>query len=91
MHILRIEDVLASPRAALAPLCDALGVGPDAALDTPSWNGAPLPEVYPWGTIRTPTPEANRATALELTPEERGAVGELAWRYLDAFDYRGFV
>ncbi len=32
---------------------------------------APLDEVYPWGTIRTPTPEANHATAQELSARSR--------------------
>ena len=37
---------------------------------TPSFNGAPLQEVYPWGTIRSATTEANRATADELERNE---------------------
>jgi hypothetical protein len=61
------------------------------SLRTPTWNGTVLPEVYPWGTIRTPTPEANRATALELSEVERAKVRSLAWQYLEIFDYKSFV
>ena len=36
-----------------------------------SWNGKKLEQVYPWGTIRTPTPEANVATMNELNAAEK--------------------
>ena len=68
-----------------------VGVDPAALLATPSWNRQPLTQVYPWGTIRTPTPEANRATALELSAAERDEIRIRAWQYLDVFDYAGFV
>jgi hypothetical protein len=37
----------------------------------PSFNGVKLEQVYPWGTIRIPTPEANMATANELAAEQK--------------------
>ena len=91
VHILRIEDVMADPRGALAPVCAALGLDADDALLRPSWNGAPLEEVYPWGTIRRATPEANRAAAAELPQAAREEIAAMAWQYLDVFDYRGFA
>jgi len=90
MHIVQTEDVMADPKTALAPLCDALGIGVHEALERPSWNGKVLEQVYPWGTIRTPTPEANRATAEELSAEERDAVQTHAGPYLEAFGYGDF-
>jgi hypothetical protein len=51
----------------------------------------PLGEVYPWGTIRTATPAANRATAMELSEAERAEVRSWAWQYLETFDYASFV
>jgi len=60
-------------------------------LRAPSWNGTRLDEVYPWGTIRTPTPEANRTTAELLSPAERSEVRTRAGHYLDAFDYQRFL
>ena len=30
----------------------------------PSWNGQKMEQVYPWGTVRTPTPEANTSAAI---------------------------
>lgn len=91
VHIVRTEDVMADPRGTLGPVCDAVGLAPDAALDAPSWNGAPLEEIYPWGTIRRATPEANRATAAELAPAVRAEIAAMTWQYLDVFDYRGFA
>lgn len=90
-HIVRAEDVMAQPRATLGKLCGALGLQDSDTLSTPSWNGTPLDEVYPWGTIRTPTPEANLATAHELTDDERERVREHAWQYLDVFGYSNFL
>ena len=90
MHIVRFEDVVAGPRAALRPVCEALGVEAASSLDEPTFNGKPLEEVYPWGTIRSATPEANRATALELSPEEREEVRSRARPYLEPFGYEDF-
>jgi hypothetical protein len=91
VHVLRLEDLLADPRGALAPVCAALGVERDASLDRPSWNGAPLEEVYPWGTIRTASTGVNLATAHELSDAEKDDVRLRAGGYLDAFDYRGVL
>jgi len=91
MHILRLEDILANPAETLGGLCDALGLERSETLRTPSWNGAALEEVYPWGTIRQATPERNRATAAELSPEEKRLVRIRAQQYLDILGYRDFV
>lgn len=91
VHVVRAEDVMADPRRALRPVLDAVGVDAQALEAEPSWNGTPLQEVYPWGTIRTATPEANRATALELSEAERAEVRAWTWQYLETFDYKGFV
>jgi hypothetical protein len=90
-HILRLEDILADSMETLGRLCDALGLERAETLRTPSWNGTPLEEVYPWGTIREATPERNRATAAELSPEEQALVRIRAQHYLDILDYGDFV
>jgi hypothetical protein len=88
LHIVRTEDVMADPAGTLGPICQKLGLDPADTLKRPSWNGTELSEVYPWGTIRRATPEANRATALELSKEEREEIRLRAGPYLDAFDYQ---
>ena len=66
-------------KATLAPICEKLGLEPSDTLKKFTWNGQTLKEVYPWGTIRTPTPEANLATARELSSaqveEIRASIG----------------
>jgi len=91
VHLLRAEDVMSDPVATLGPMCEKLGLERAASLETPTWNGEALEEIAPWGTVRRATPEANRATAAELTGTESGRIAELAWQYLDEFDYRGFL
>jgi hypothetical protein len=91
LHIVRAEDVMADPLATLGPVCDAIGVERAESLAHPSWNGQALTEVYPWGTIRVPTPEQNRREAGSLSPAERDEIRQRAWQYLDVFDYRSIV
>ena len=91
LHIVRAEDVMADSYNTLGPICEKLGLERAETLKTPSWNGTQLEEVYPWGTIRKATPEANRATAQELSKEEQEEVRAATWQYLDVFDYKNFL
>jgi len=78
----------------MAPPCPE-----DAILSSLSWsekcqarqNGQSLKEVFPWGTIRTPTPEANRQTAMELSAEERMEVTLLSAEFIRQFNYESFL
>jgi hypothetical protein len=91
LHIVRAEDVMADPQRALGAVCEKLGLAPADSLRTPTWNGSPLEEIYPWGTIRKATPEANRATAAELSSREQDEIRMRAWQYLETFDYKSFL
>jgi hypothetical protein len=91
VHVLRIEDVMADPLKTMGDFCRGLGVETSASLGVPTWNGRELEEVYPWGTIRRATPEANLATALELSQEERAEVASYARPFLEDFDYKTFL
>lgn len=91
VHILRIEDVMADPFKTLGDFCQSLGLERAESLSVPTWNATELEEVYPWGTIRRATPEANRATALELSEEERAQVAAYARPFLEDFDYKNFL
>jgi hypothetical protein len=90
MHVIRIEDVLADSKKTLGALCDKLGLESADSLGYPSWNSKQLEEVYPWGTIRKATPEANKATAEELTAAERDEVRARTSNYLEHFGYSDF-
>jgi hypothetical protein len=91
LHIVRIEDVLADPFKTLGAVCHAMGLKPTDSLRRPTWNGRELDEIRPWGTIRTATPEANRATADELSAEERDEIRMYAAGYLGVFNYDNFL
>lgn len=91
LTILRFEDIVQDPPKVLGALCEGLGLAGADSLGVPSWNGTILEEVYPWGTIRRGTVEANRAAAKQLSPSEREEVRLRARPYLEAFDYEGFI
>ena len=64
-----------------------MGVGSSPSLARPSWNGTVLDDVYPWGAVRTPTAEANRATADELSAREKQDIRDRTLPLLRAFGY----
>ena len=91
VHVVRAEDVMEDSFGTLRGVCQSLGLEAAGTLHKPTWNGADLQEVYPWGTIRTPTPAANLASARELTAQQADDIRWRAEPYLDAFDYRSFL
>ena len=90
-HILRIEEILGDPGKTLGAICRMLSLDAAPSLQIPTWNGAELEQVCPWGTIRKATPRANLDTANELTEEEKAAIKAHAGCYLDAFDFSNFL
>jgi hypothetical protein len=87
----RAEDVMRDSVSTLTPMLAKVGVGSAESLKQPSWNGNPLGKVYPWGTIRTPTPDANKAEAERLSPAVRDEIRQRTWQYLETFDYKSFI
>lgn len=71
VHIVRFEDIVRDVRSALSSFLERAGLEWSDTLLHPSWNGRKLVEVYPWGTIRVPTEEANIATMNELSQTEK--------------------
>lgn len=91
MHIVRAEDVMSDSKKALGQVLEKMGLESSDTLKTPTWNGSELEEIYPWGTIRKATPEANIATANELSKEEKEAIAAYTFQYLDVFDYKSIL
>jgi hypothetical protein len=87
VHIVRFEDLIANPRSAMEQLAAKIGISFSEKMLYPSWAGSPLKQVYPWGTIRTATPEANLATLKELSPEQRAEIRSLTLPMLKEFGY----
>lgn len=75
-RVIRYEDLVVQPRGVLNAVARWVGLEEFAedAVIGPSFNRVPLTQVYPWGTIKTPTHEANVATMGELDKDETDAV-----------------
>ena len=76
-----------NPAKVLGDFLQKIGVSSSPTLATPSWNGKVLEQVHPWGTIRTPTTAANKATGNELGPDEKEEIRRLAGPLLVALGY----
>jgi hypothetical protein len=87
VHIVRYEDLIEAPEAVLTDILAKMDIGPSTTLAKPSWNGQSLKEVYPWGTIRVPTPAANRAAREELSAAERDEIGQRTQPLRTSFGY----
>jgi hypothetical protein len=90
-HLLRFEDLVANPAAAMEGLLKRLGLPMSPECLHPSFNGVKLEQVYPWGTVRTPTPEANLATANELNAEQKREIRTETSVMLRLLGYENFV
>jgi hypothetical protein len=90
-HILRFEDLVADRRATMSKLAGQLGIGWSDSLLEPSWNGTKLNQVYPWGTIRTPTTESNIATMNELNAGQKSRIKGITQVMLPHFGYESLV
>jgi len=89
-HIVRFEDLISKTEATIRDLCDDLGVGYSEKCLYPSWNGQKLEQVYPWGTIRIPTPAVNVATMNQLTEAEKAQIKSLSIVMQKQLGYENF-
>lgn len=91
---IRYEDLILNPQGELNVLCDRLGLEMFYDKPVPSFNRVPLPagQIYPWGTIKQATTEANIATAKELSHVQSVAIYNETlpmlkeWGYTDFYD-----
>src|SRR4051812_14975534 len=86
-HILRFEDLIASPRREMGILAEKIEIAWDDALLYPSWNGKQMITVKPWGTIQTPATGVNIATMNELDQKQKTRIREITELMLQHFDY----
>lgn len=85
--ILRYEDLIADSQKALGSILKKISLPTAQSLKYPSWNGEELKQVYPWGTIKIPTPEINIKTAKELSKEEIQEIYVRTKDYIEKYDY----
>lgn len=72
-HAIRYEDLVAHPESALSHVFDSIGLDRCSNI-YPSFNRKPLEQIYPWGTIKSATVNANIATARELNEDQIEAI-----------------
>jgi hypothetical protein len=77
-HIVRFEDLVENPELTMRDLAKKLDLPFNETMTYVSWNGKKMDSVYPWGTIRTPTPDANFATANELNDQQKAEITSIA-------------
>ena len=74
IHVIRFEDLIADREATMAGLLKKIELPMSEKCLAPSFNGVILEEVYPWGTIRIPTPDTNLKTAHELSQMQQAQI-----------------
>jgi hypothetical protein len=89
-HVIRFEDIVENPEKVLGAFLEKIGLKSSPSLKAPTWNGQALQTVHPWGTIRTPTPEANRQTAQELSGSEKKEIAERVGPWIGLLGYDDF-
>lgn len=91
-HVVRAEDLMSDAKAALTPILSKIGMDWDDALLKPSFNGKDLSaHLPPFGAVRQPTAEYNKAQALSLTPSARSAISNECRLLIDHFSYSRFA
>lgn len=70
-HILRFEDLVTDAEASLGGILERMGFAWSEACSRPTFNGQPLHDIQPWGTIRSATLTAHEATKAELSAAEQ--------------------
>ena len=90
--VIRYESLIEEPRLTLNAVTDWIGLErfPADQVIGPSFNRKPLVQVFPWGTIKTPTVQANIATANELSHQECRAIETECGVMCDQFGYANF-
>ncbi len=86
-HIVKYEDLISDKKNIMTNICKNVGIAFDESLMYPSWNGKQLDNVYPWGTINTPTIEENLSMKDGLSPAERKKISSYSNLMLNALGY----
>lgn len=86
--VLRYEDIIKNPEKVLTNFLKKLALKKSKTLSYPSWNGKKLKQIYPWGTIKIPTPKVNLETAKTLSSSEISKIFSRTQNYLEKFTYQ---
>lgn len=88
-HIVYAEDLFDDKESVMGNLCARLGIRWHDSVLHPSFAGKKMESVYPWGTIKHGTTEANINTMNELTLEQKQQIFVECQPMLAAHKYSG--
>lgn len=72
--LMRLNELMTEPRPALGRVCAWLGIAYDPALERPTWNGAAIDRLPPFGGVPVVSAEHERDAAASLSPDEQTAI-----------------
>lgn len=88
-HIVRFEDLVAEPRKTMTRIADRLCIDYCETLVQPSWNGGPMAQITPWGTVKDLSEDTNLARMNALTERQRAEIESFCAPMLSLLDYQG--
>ncbi len=78
--IIRYEDLIQKKKEVMADVCKNLGITFEDILLEPSWNGKPLKDQDPWGTIGTPDLNEQNERKSEISENEIAEIKQITGR-----------
>ena len=76
MTTVRFDRLIEERAAELGRLCAWLGLGYDAVLEVPTWNGEPLARLWPFGGVPVVSAAHERECEDRLSFEDRAVIDE---------------
>ena len=89
--IVRFEDLIEDTEKTMQNVAEFLSIDFHKNLLFPSWNSKKMEEVYPWGTVRTPSKEVNLETMNELSDFQKNEISSYCATMLDKLGYKSFL
>ena len=87
-HVVYAEDIFENPKDTMDSLLKKIGLPWNDSALAPTFAGKPMKQVYPWGTVKYPTTNANIETAKELTKEQQQSILIECSPILDLLNYK---
>lgn len=69
-HIIYAEELFENPKLVMRDLCRNLDITESEKILYPSFNGQPMKEIFPWGTIKSANTFENIKTAEQLSEKQ---------------------
>jgi hypothetical protein len=86
-RLIKFEDLIEDKTKAMHGISEWLEIGYHESMLRFTWNGMELKEVYPWGTIQSPSSEYNLNKIKELNNQEIKEILMLSKPMLDLLKY----